>query len=185
MDAANKQRVADRAQVMTRMFSAYVGEAFSMYRPKGMKERCNASHCMMVVPVAADQFERASTYLCDLCNNGGVAYNYSDLCLCTMPAALVEAIYPDHLAPYPIPRTVFCSQAGVLMLKSAFDSAHRSLYQHPSAVARALVGVNSRACSPMRLYTLLKKSGGAIRVDVTALAINSALKLYTPSCAEV
>ena len=137
-----------RSDIMKQLFSAYVGETFCAYTPQKWGERDNASHSMLLLDVTEDEYYKAREYVCDLKVNN-VAYNYMDLALCGVPNSVAMAMAHDQ-SPYPLPKTVYCSQAAVLMLRHAISPGRRN-----AAIIWSLAKTNNRACSPSMLHSLL------------------------------
>lgn len=48
-----------RADTIKQLFSTFVGEKFSSYRPSGWTERTNTSHGMLVLDVSEEEYDRA------------------------------------------------------------------------------------------------------------------------------
>ena len=138
----------DREEIMKQLFSTYVGESFKGYTPVHWTQRNNDTHHMLLLSVSEEEYNRARAYICDLCHSN-VTYNYVDLVLCGVPIAIAMVITSD-IGPYPIPKTAYCSQAVILILRHAIA---------PGRIAAPLVqmldSTNSRACSPMMLCNML------------------------------
>lgn len=149
----------NRSDIMKQLFSAYVGETFCAYTPQKWAERDNNSHSMLLLDVTEDEYYRAREYMCDM-KTSNVAYNYVDLALCGVPNYVAMAMAHDQ-SPYPIPKSVYCSQAAILMLRHAISPGRSN-----ASIIWSLDKVNNRACSPSRLYSLLLPH--CARVDVKA-----------------
>ena len=137
-----------RTDTMRQLFSTYIGEHFCGYMPTGWSERSNDSHEMLLLSVNGDEFDRSRAYVSDLCQ-ARTPYNYLDLALCGMPNTMVTSL-ANEVGPYPLPAKVYCSQAAVLMLRHCLEPGRAN-----AALLQCLSTANSRACSPMMLYTLL------------------------------
>lgn len=146
-------RESERDEKMRQVFTTFVREHFRGYVPLEWTSRTDESHLLMVIPVTQEEYERSRAYIADLCH-AKTPYNYLDLILCAMPKWCSRDLAHDP-DPYPLPSTVFCSQAALLMLRHA-------LPRH--AAGGVLYTINSRACRPQDLYRIMK--GSFYRVDV-------------------
>lgn len=72
-------------------------------------------------------------YVVELCSRK-IPYNYLDLALCAMPKSMASMMASD-IPTLPVPKTLFCSQAVVLILRHA-------LGDHPK-----IVPVVAKLCS--------------------------------------
>ena len=134
--------------IMKQLFSAYMGESFCAYTPQKWTERDNSSHALLLLEVSEDEYYKARAYVCDL-QVGKVPYNYVDLTLCALPNSMALTMAHDS-PPYPLPKTVYCSQAAILMLRHAMSPSRKN-----AAIIGSLSRVNARACSPSMLYNIL------------------------------
>lgn len=155
-----------RSDIMKQLFSAYVGETFCAYTPQKWAERDNDSHSMLLLDVTEDEYYKAREYVCDL-KMAKVAYNYLDLPLCGIPNSVAVAMSHDQ-SPYPLPKTVYCSQAAVLMLRHCISPGRQN-----AAIIWSLDKVNNRACSPSMLHSILMPH--CMQADVSAYVQNNSI----------
>lgn len=139
----------NRKEVCKQLFSTFVGEYFKPYTPKMWDKRNNSTHSMYVLSVSSEEYDSARKYMADLCVQK-VSYNYTDLTLCGLPRFFSATLASD-VDPYPIPKSVYCSQAAILMLRNAIQPSRIN-----APLVETLKKVNSRACSPMTLLHLLE-----------------------------
>lgn len=118
-----------------------------------------ADWSLLAIPLSCEEYENAQNYLGRL-RDAKVHYNYADLAMVLAPKFLVQSLMPD-VEPGCIPSHVFCSQAALLVLKNALMQKDRS-----DRLPEILAGVNSRTCTPNRLYRILQQSGAAVQGDV-------------------
>lgn len=67
-------------------------------------------------------------------------YNYNDLCYCVMPLPYLKDVQD--------PKSLFCSQACVLALREGIEENED--------LKKALATLNSRTCTPNKLYKFIK-----------------------------
>jgi hypothetical protein len=156
----------EREETMKQMFSTYVGESFKGYTPVHWTQRNNDTHHMLLLSVSEEEYNRARAYVCDLCHSN-VTYNYVDLVLCSVPNAIAKGITCD-IGPYPIPKTAYCSQAVILILRHAIAPGRIA-----APMVQMLDSTNSRACSPMMLCNMLGPH--CTSIDVARYVINREL----------
>ena len=155
----------ERSKRIREVFTTFLGEHFKGFVAQEWEKRTESTHLLMVIQVTEDQYDEARRYVADLCM-AKVPYNYLDLMVCAMPKRLSGSSWVDDPPPYPIPSTVFCSQAAMLMLRYALT---KERVAHP--LGGPLYTINSRACRPQNLLNILrdcKCSGGGTRIDVVA-----------------
>lgn len=157
---------------MKQMFSIYVGvgERFCGYIPIGWDQRNNDTHAMLLLAVSEEEYIRARSYTSSLCT-ANIGYNYVDLALCGLPSSVAARLGPD-VDPHPIPKTMYCSQAAILILRNAIVPARET-----APLVQVLTSTNSRACSPMMLYNLL--SSHCSRINVAKYVNDRELTPYT------
>lgn len=162
--SSSSQSPAKRSE----LFSIFMGEKFAAYTTRSWSARDNDTHSLLVTEIQEHQFDKARKYVADLCMSD-VSYNYKDLCSCLIPNAAAMAMLKD-VDPYPIPKNVYCSQAVVLVLRYALSdvydgekpfvqyradsSGDEGAVSHP--LLEAVERINSRSCSPMMLYNIMK-----------------------------
>ena len=145
----------ERNDSMRCVFTTFVKDTFRVRIPKEWGSRTDESHLLTLLPVSEEEFSRSRRYVADLCA-ANVPYNYLDLMLCAIPKWCSRRFAHDP-PPYPIPSTVFCSQAALLMLRQALPRDGGGGLMHT---------LNSRACRPQNLYEITR--GAFHRVDVGA-----------------
>lgn len=144
------------------LFSTFIGENFRGYVTKSWKHRDNKSHTLLALEVTEQVYNFARKYISDLCTKE-VRYNYTDLCGCLIPKTIISMGFLVDVDPYPIPKSVYCSQAAVLMLRYALSGDWQSSVEEEDealfrmkSVRSAIHRINSRSCSPHMLFTILK-----------------------------
>lgn len=135
--------IYDSVPENTITYTSYVSENFSMSistKRLYTNERCVAR----AIPVTSDEFDRAVSFLHDLCE-AEVPYNYADLLLTAMPHMLQTAFIDDVPSENPKDLTsVYCSQAAVLCLRAALGE--------DSPLLAEMREINSRLTLPLDLY---------------------------------
>ena len=117
-------------------YTAYMGERFS----KNPMRFSDESHDFLRVEVGADEYDRLWR-TCEACVLCKIPYNTRDMVLSIVPMRNPTERPLDKC------RSLFCSQAMVLILRSCLEEAH--------GAAVALHDVNSRVVSPTALFGLL------------------------------
>jgi hypothetical protein len=115
-------------------YTAYMGERFSKNTVHHFSDE---SHDFLRVEVDADEYDRLWR-TCEACVLCKIPYNTKDMILSVVPMRNPTERPLDKC------RSLFCSQAMVLILRSCLDEAHR--------VLGTLHDVNSRVVSPTALY---------------------------------
>ena len=121
-------------------YSAYMGENFAC-TPQCDFQYSDACHDFLSVPVSPEELHRISR-ACDTGVKSKIPYNLTDMVLSQVPLR-----YPTEQDFFHA-KTLFCSQALVLLLRSCLDPGHT--LQEP------LRSVNSRTVSPSHLYHTLQ-----------------------------
>ena len=120
-------------------YSAYMSETFSRTLQKDFwfDDQC---HDFLSVSVTPEELYRINKTL-EACVESKIPYNTSDMLLSQVPLRnpTDRDIYES--------KTLFCSQAAVLVLRSCLDEDH--VLQAP------LAGINSRTITPSKLHEVL------------------------------
>ena len=99
-------------------YTSYMGENFSI--SIAAKHRfTNQTEVALCLELADEEHEKLTSYLQDLCA-ANVPYNYTDLAMLVVPAAIRHKLLSDVPSEDPAHlQSVFCSQAAVLALRNA------------------------------------------------------------------
>lgn len=130
---------AGKPSLVHTAYSAYMSETFSRTPRKDFwfSDEC---HDYLSVCVSPEELYRINKTL-EACVESKIPYNTSDMVLSQVPLRnpTERDIYDS--------KTLFCSQAAVLVLRSCLDEEH--MLQAP------LAQINSRTVSPSRLHEVL------------------------------
>jgi hypothetical protein len=121
-------------------YTAFMAETFARVEQKDFWYD-DESHDFLSLSVTAEELYRIHT-ACEACVESKIPYNTSDMLFSPIPLR-----NPTERDIYHC-KTLFCSQAMVLVLRSCLDPGHE--LQGP------LSTVNSRTITPSHLYELLK-----------------------------
>lgn len=124
-------------------YSAFMSETFARIEQSNFWYD-DESHDFLSLPVSAEELHRISN-ACDACVESKIPYNTTDMFFSQIPMR-----NPTERDLYNS-KTLFCSQAMVLVLRSCLDPGH--------ALQAPLAMVNSRTVSPSHLYEILKPYG--------------------------
>lgn len=121
-------------------YSAYMPTHFSRTLQKDFwfEDQC---HDYLSIPVTQDELMRVSK-TCEACVEAKIPYNTQDMVLSQLPLRNPTEKDLFHT------RTLFCSQAAILILRSCLDASH--------PLQPCLSAVNSRTITPSQLYDLLR-----------------------------
>ena len=123
--------------IENRAYTAYVGESFS----ENDVDPNNPLYEYLEFPVTKDEEQAVKTWVCKLVEDK-VPYNNSDIVYCVLPSLYMPDT--DHEKV----KAVFCSQVIVLALRAFVDNEE---------LQKKLAKINSRTCSPQKLYGVLKE----------------------------
>ena len=128
------------ATLVHKAYSAFMSETFACIENKDFwyDDEC---HDFLSVSVSTDELYRICK-ACDACVKSKIPYNTSDMFFSQIPLR-----NPTDRDIYTC-KTLFCSQAMVLVLRSCLDKDHD--LQAP------LANVNSRTVTPSHLYDIMK-----------------------------
>lgn len=122
--------------VYGKAYTAYVNETFS----ENEVDRNNSLMSFMELPVTIEEeqaiYDWVKTHV-----EKKTPYNYNDLCLCVVPLPFMKDADANDA------KTLFCSQACVLALRSALTENQD--------LVNALSNVNSRLCTPQAFYKVI------------------------------
>ena len=121
-------------------YSAYMGENFAC-TPQHDFQYSDECHDFLSVPVSPEELHRISR-ACDTGVKSKIPYNLTDMVLSQIPLR-----YPTEQDFYHA-KTLFCSQALVLLLRACLDPNH--------ALQESLRMINSRTVAPSHLYHILR-----------------------------
>lgn len=121
-------------------YSAFMSETFACIDQRDFWYS-DESHDFLSLAVSAEELHRIST-ACDACVKSKIPYNTSDMVFSQVPLR-----NPTERDLYHS-KSLFCSQAMVLVLRSCLEPGHR--LQAPLAL------VNSRTVTPSHLYEILR-----------------------------
>jgi hypothetical protein len=121
-------------------YSTFMRETFSRIFQKDFwyDDQC---HDFLSIPVSPEELYRLSKS-CEACVESKIPYNAADMVLSQIPLR-----NPTDRELYQS-KTLFCSQAAVLLLRACLDEEH--VLQGPLAL------VNSRTVTPSHLYEIIK-----------------------------
>jgi len=131
------------ATLLHTAYSAFMDEPFARIEQRDFTYSDDC-HDFLSLSVSPDELYRIRK-ACEACVQSKIPYNTTDMVLSQLPLR-----NPTERDLYHC-KTLFCSQAMVLMLRSCLDPDHE--LQGP------LAAVNSRTVSPSRLYEVLKPYG--------------------------
>ena len=136
----NHTGAAPPATLLHTAYSAFMSETFARIE---QRDFCygDDSHDFLSLPVTAEELYRIRT-ACEACVKSKVPYNTRDMFFSQIPLR-----NPTERDIYHC-KSLFCSQAMVLVLRSCLDPDHE--LQGPLAM------VNSRTTTPSHLYDLLR-----------------------------
>lgn len=120
-----------------RAYSAYVGEPFS----ENDVDTNDPLYEYLELSVSPDEQHAVKTWVCKLVEDK-IPYNNSDIVYCVLPSLYMPDT--DHEKV----KAVFCSQVIVLALRAFVDNEE---------LQKKLAKINSRTCSPQKLYGVLKE----------------------------
>lgn len=131
------------------IYTAFVGEHFSLNYVT--TKRSKDKYTVLSIPVSSEEYQEIQNFLMRLIDLP-TCYNYVDLTMVLAPKFMVNTFMPD-VEKDTIPSRVFCSQAVVLALKFYLHKERKD------ALAEILAGVNSRTCTPDKLFHILQQAG--------------------------
>lgn len=131
---------AGKSRLVHTGYSAFMQETFSRVFQKDFwyDDQC---HDFLSIPVTPEELYRISQ-ACEACVQSKIPYNTTDMVFSQIPLR-----NPTEHELYDS-KTLFCSQAAVLVLRSCLDEGH--------ALQAPLATVNSRIISPSRLYDVIQ-----------------------------
>ena len=123
-----------------RAYSAYMHSVFAR-TPERDFGYSDATHDFLEVQTSADESRRVWN-TCEVCALTKVPYNLHDMVLSVVPlrAPAEKTIFDS--------RTLYCSQAMILILRSSLEKVH--------PLQDALAAINSRVASPTQLFHTLE-----------------------------
>lgn len=138
--AFNHEGTFPSATLLHTAYSAFMSETFARIDQRDFCYNDN-THDFLSLSVSADELYRIQK-ACEACVQSKIPYNTTDMVFSQIPLRnpTERDIYQS--------KSLFCSQAMVLVLRSCLDADHE--LQAPLAT------VNSRTISPSHLYSLLK-----------------------------
>jgi hypothetical protein len=122
------------------MFTSYMFERFSMNQPNGYSQ--NTHECLSL-HVSQEEHDEVQSMLLSFVERG-IPYNYADVFKLIMPMGKD----PDDVVEDKDVKTLFCSQAIVLVLKMTLSQEHNAY--------ETIQTLNSRVTTPSMLYDALK-----------------------------
>ena len=134
------QKETDKTQRIHTGYSTFLHETFTRIFQKEFWYD-DESHDFLNVVVSDDELHRISQ-ACEACAESKVPYNAMDMVLSQLP--MRRPTERDLVNS----KTLFCSQAVVLILRFGLDKSH--------PLQATLRTVNSRTISPTRLFEILK-----------------------------
>jgi hypothetical protein len=121
-------------------YSSFMGENFTRIFQKDFWFR-EDTHDFIFIDVTQDELLKISQ-TCEACAQSKIQYNTRDMALCLVPFRC-----PRERTLFET-RTLFCSQAVILILRSCLDPDH--------PLQSALNEINSRNTTPSQLHGVLK-----------------------------
>ena len=123
-----------------RAYSAYMSDTFSS-TPERDFAFSDLTHDFLHVETTPAESKRVWD-TCEVCTITKIPYNYSDMVLCVVP--LRSPTERDIFTC----RTLYCSQAMVLILRACLDKTH--------PLQAPLAAINSRVVTPTQLFRALE-----------------------------